>query len=98
MYLSNIDSAEGIPGACTMMSSGSNAGVPYIVAMTGVTNGLSRLRWQVQHVTICRPPKLVLLIVATMFTIVRAIRFLGVSAAQSTLSVPAPTWQSEQSN
>src|SRR5712691_9850958 len=98
MYVSRIDSGEGSPGTCTRTSSDTQGGMPYMTSMIGVTSGLSRLRWQVQQVTSWRPPKLVLLILVTMFTIERAIRFLGVSAGQSTLSVPAPTWQSEQSN
>src|SRR5258708_39059153 len=98
MYLSRIDSAEGRPGACTRTSSGSSAGIPYKTSIVGVVKGLSRLRWQVQHVTIWRPPKVVLLMLVTIFTMVRAITFLGVSAAQFTVSVPAPTWQAEQSN
>ena len=72
------------------MSSGTMVGMPYMMSIVGVTSGLSRLRWQVQHVTIWRPWKLVLLMVATMFTMRRAITFRGVSAAQFTSLVPAP--------
>src|ERR1019366_7927755 len=59
--------------------------------------GTSRPWWQVQQVTIWAPPKLVLLIVATISVILRAVIFLGVSMTQFTVSEPAPGWQSEQS-
>jgi hypothetical protein len=69
-----------------------------MMSIVGVTSGRSRLRWQVQQVTTCRPLKLSLLMPCIIVTIRRAVRFLGVSAAQSTRSVPAASWQSEQSN
>src|SRR4051812_25055478 len=68
-----------------------------MVSMDGVVDGRSRPRWQVQQVTICRLPKLPRLMLAIMVTIVRATTLRGVSAAQSTDTVPALVWHSEQS-
>src|SRR3954469_15374239 len=59
--------------------------------------GMSRPWWQVQHVTFCTPPNCALLIASTISTIRRAVRFTRVSNTQSTVSVPAPGWQSAQS-
>ena len=57
----------------------------------GVVDGRSRPWWQVQQVTTCRPAKLSRLMAVIIRTIPRAMTFLGVSAAQSTFSVPAPS-------
>src|SRR5262245_8695964 len=59
--------------------------------------GRSRPRWHAQQVTTWRPLKLSRLIAATICTMRRAVRFLGVSSAQSTWSVPADGWQPTQS-
>ena len=67
------------------------------MSSVGVVTGLSRPRWQVQQVTTWRPPKLSRLIAVTICTMRRAVRFRGVSSAQSTWSVPADGWQPTQS-
>src|SRR6267142_2015714 len=90
MYLSKIESAEGMPAAAGRMSSDSNLASPYTESRVGVTTGRSRLRWQVQQVTTCRPLKFVLLMVCTICAILRAVRFLGVSTSQCSLSWHSP--------
>src|SRR2546426_2118881 len=90
MYLSKIWSAGGIPETAGRMSSGSRCASPYTVSSVGVTTGLSRLRWQVQQVTTCRPLKFCLLMACTMVAIRRAVRFLGVSTSQCSLSWHSP--------
>ena len=51
-----------------------------------------------EQVTVLDPLKLSLLMTCTIFTILRAVIFWGVSKTQLTLSVPAPGWQSAQSS
>src|ERR1700680_1757802 len=62
----------------------------------GVTDGAEIPRWQVQQVTAWRPPKLVWLMVFTIWAIWRALSFRGGSSSHFGLDVPAPVWQSPQ--
>src|SRR5262245_50993229 len=79
-----------MPAAAGRRSSGINLASPYTSSSVGVTTGLSRLRWQVQHVTTCRPLKFALLMACTICAILRAVRFLGVSNSQCSLSWHSP--------
>src|SRR5260370_42249698 len=97
MYLSKIAVAAGTPWPAATMSGWSSLGGPYGVSRAIVVVGRSRPWWQVKHVTDWTPEKLVLLMVETISTILRAVFFLGVSKTQSTLSEPAEGWQSAQS-
>src|SRR5258708_4947228 len=97
MYLSKIAVAAGTPCPGATMSGCSSLGGPYSVSRAMVVVGRSRPWWHVKHVTDCTPAKFVLLMVATISTILRAVFFLGVSKTQSTLSEPAEGWQSAQS-
>src|SRR5260370_28166909 len=97
MYLLIISSADGCPSAWLSTSSISWDPGPYTFSKDGVVAGRSRPRWQLQQVTTCRPEKLVRFIAVIITTILRAITFLGVSAAQSTFSVPAFALHSQQS-
>ncbi len=67
--------------------------------MVSSVAGVSWPRWHVQQVIFCAPPKLVLLMVATISIIRRAMTLVGIlSETQSTASKPAPGWQFEQSH
>src|SRR5215467_11908090 len=78
------------------MSGGLTTASPYAKSSGGVTDGLVWPRWHVQHVTTCRPPKLVLLMFCTMATIARAVRLRGGSSSHFGFDVPAPVWQLPQ--
>src|SRR3954466_12235055 len=81
-YLSSTRSAGGCPGAWVIGSPGSSGGgVPYSSARLGWALGRLLPRWQVLHVTTCRPPKLVRLSAVTICIIRRAICFFGLSSA-----------------
>ena len=96
--MSSTRSADGCPGACVIGSPGSSGGgVPYNSARLGWTLGRLLPRWQVLHVTTCRPPKLVRLSAATICIMRRAVRFFGLSSAYFAQSPPlSSTWQSVQ--
>ncbi len=83
------------------MSGGVTTASPYAKSSGGVTAGLSCPRWHVQHVTTWRPPKFVLLMFWTIWTIARAVRFRAVcgdpvSSSHFGSDVPAPVWQLPQ--
>src|ERR1700722_4311149 len=67
-----------------------------MASIPGVVAGGVPPRWQVQHVTTWRPPKLSLLILFITSTICRATSFRGGSFSHCGLEPPAPTWQSPQ--
>src|ERR1700722_4543059 len=67
-----------------------------MASIPGVVAGGVPPRWQVQHVTTWRPPKLSLLILFITSTICRATSFRGGSFSHCGFEPPAPTWQSPQ--
>jgi hypothetical protein len=78
------------------ISGGTGIASPYAKSRGGVIAGLSVPRWQVQHVTTWRPPKLSLLSAVIICTMRRAVRFRGGSSSHFGFDVPAPVWQSPQ--
>src|SRR5262249_37300266 len=79
------------------MSFGSSTGALYWTLRFGNVLGRRSPRWQVQQVTPRAPPKLSLLMAATIWIIRRDVRFIAVSTASRSQAVSvSEVWQSRQ--